>query len=672
MANNKRNIYDSSPNVDMEIDDDSLSDTSQQSEVNQQAKRRRTGSKSGVSGRSFCWNHFKPYPEKMGIEVKCQVPRCTTKYTWRGSTSNLVGHLKKIHKIVEPPKPVKKPNTNSTFEINLPLVKFIITSNQSFDVVNHMASTGFFNKPYQIPKTIHEIEEQINKTYDKLFSKLKQMIQSAESVALAIHVWNIDDKESFEKNFMEITCHWLTTDFKFHRILLCMTEFDSIDGTMTDKYIEQIQKKWELTNYEFLTTDFYAEDELSILSEFSNHKYIRNASYFLESLLPTCLEQCLNVENQGILEKVEEIKSKIEEIQDVIKILKEEEAQEKLSTLTNFDIGKIIEGKWGSTYFGLKYIVSMEQQINSLVSSWCSDRDDNVKSKGDELRALLPDSSQFKILSKLSQIFEPLESVEGIMNDCDYLTINVMHSILAKLVNGIKYRANNIKNDPASSTGNNLEINTIQAIADSIYNFLNTPNYFEIFFYANTADVGNVASLLDPRFKLTYSSEKAKEFVQKGCEDFYSGQSRNAENPISSEKLPERQTTLVSDFFSDHRSADSTSNSNSMLDDDDEANPQENSREKASRELKSYLDLPQQQSNIDLYKWWQKYQGLYPGLAVLARKYLAVPATSYSSRLSKNEHKESLKILLNTYKDPDMISKIVFLQHNKNYLDELF
>ncbi|CAG8645856.1 3254_t:CDS:2 [Gigaspora margarita] len=673
MANNKRNLNDLiSQNDDMEVEEDSLSDTSQQSEVNQQTKRRRTGSK---SGRSFCWKYFEPYPETMGIETKCKFPGCTTKYTWRGSTSNLKGHLKKIHKIVETTKPVQKPNNNPALDINLPLIKFIVTSNQSFNVVNDMVSTGFVNKPYQIPATTLKIEEQINKTYDKLFSRLKQMIQSAESVALAIHIWDIDDKECFGKTFMEVTCHWLTNDFKIHRILLCMTEFNS-SNSMADKYIEQIQEKWELTNYEFITTDFYAEAVFSEFSEFSNHKYIRNAFHFLESLLPTCLEQCLNVENQSILERIGEIKNKIDGIQDVIEILKEEEAQEKLSALPGgsiiFDIGKIIERKWSSIYFGLKYIVSMEQQINSLVSSWCSDKDDYVKSKGNDLKALLPDSLQFKILSKLSQIFEPLESVEGIMDNCDYLTINVMHSIFAKTVNGIKYRADNIKNKLESATGNNLEINIIRTITDSIYNFLNTPNYFDVFFYTDTAaDVGNVASLLDPRFKLTYSSKKAEKFVQKECENFYSNQSKNTENSISGEKLPKRQNILVSDFFSDHGSANSTSNSNNMID-YNEANPQENSKEKASKELKSYLDLPQQQSSIDLYDWWKQYQGLYPGLAILARKYLAIPATAYSSKLSQSEHKENLKILLNTYKDSDIISKIVFLRHNKNYLDDLF
>ncbi|CAG8445508.1 5232_t:CDS:1 [Scutellospora calospora] len=680
----------------MDTDDESSSDTT---EINKHVKRRRTGS---TNGRSFCWKYFKPYPETMGIETKCTFPGCSTKYTWRGSTTNLKRHLEKIHKIIKSSTQVQSTNINSGSEINLPLVKFIISSNQSFNVVNHMVSAGFLNKPYQIPTTL-EIEDQINKTYDKLFLKLKQMIQYAESVSLAIHVWCIDSENFIEKTYVEITSHWLTKDFKIHKILLCMKEFDN-DITLTDRYIEQVIKKCELTGSKFITTNFGVEDELSVSPEFNNLEYIINATEFLESLLSTCLDQCLNIENQDILKKIEEIKKIIEEIPDIIKVLKEEEAQEELQKSLDdsiiFDIGRIIEGKWSFTYFGLKYIVLMEKQINNLVSNWCSDRDENIESIGNDLEELLPNASQFKLLSKLSQIFEPLELVEKIMNDYDYLTINFMQSILTELINKIKLKAINIRNE-LRSVGDILESDTILAIIDSIYNFLNTPNYFQTFFYDRTALIGNMASLLDPRFKSTYSSEvsfflfiyfekflenymlksltlqEAKKLVQDECVNFYSNQSTNNKNSKNNHKSSECSSTSVSDFFSDHSSTTNNSNliSNSNFTFLNETNSQknlhENPQEKAIKDLDSYLALPQQQS-IDPYEWWRKYKDLFPGLAILARKYLAIPATSYSTKLSKNEHKENLKIISNIYVDPDIVNKIVFLRHNKNYLDELF
>lgn len=80
-------------------------------------------------------------------------------------------------------------------------------------------------------------------------------------------------------------------------------------------------------------------------------------------------------------------------------------------------------------------------------------------------------------------------------------------------------------------------------------------------------------------------------------------------------------------------------------------------------ELSSYLQSANVESDTDPLKWWKDHEFLFPGLSLLAKKYLLVPATSSPSErvfsCTGNIvtcHRASLK--------PDTVDRLVFLKQN--------
>ncbi|CAG8826262.1 21034_t:CDS:1 [Gigaspora margarita] len=205
---------------------------------------------------NICWKYFEPFkvPSENGTITKCTISGCTTRYIWCGSTSNLVGHLKKKHSITKSSTPLSSTTStvnsiNSEPEINLPLLKFIVSSGAPFSIVDNLKSAGFVNPVIEL-STSNIIEDQINKAYDRLFLQLKLKAQQETSITVSIHETITDAR--FNKPYIVITNNWLTKDFELHKILLLANEW----------YAVEYENKWyydEHENKDFLgnITDAY-------------------------------------------------------------------------------------------------------------------------------------------------------------------------------------------------------------------------------------------------------------------------------------------------------------------------------------------------------------------------------------------------------------------------------
>ncbi|CAG8855535.1 24206_t:CDS:1, partial [Gigaspora margarita] len=128
---------------------------------------------------SICWKYFEPFKvlSENGTITKCTISGCTQRYKWCGSTSNLVGHLKNKHGITKFSTSISSTMStvktiNSGPEINIPLLKFIVSSGAPFSIVDNLKSAGFVNPIIEL-STSNIIEDQINKAYNRLFLQLK-------------------------------------------------------------------------------------------------------------------------------------------------------------------------------------------------------------------------------------------------------------------------------------------------------------------------------------------------------------------------------------------------------------------------------------------------------------------------------------------------------------------
>ncbi|KAF0425095.1 hypothetical protein F8M41_006401 [Gigaspora margarita] len=168
---------------------------------------------------SICWKYFEPFkvPSENGTIAQCTISGCTQRYKWCGSTSNLVRHLKSKHDIFKSSTSLSSTTStvnsiNSEPEINLPLIKFIVSSGAPFSIVDNLKSAGFVNPVIEL-STSSIIEDQINKAYNRLFLHLKLKAQQEKSITFSIHQAITDTR--FDVSYIVITRNWLTKDFEF-------------------------------------------------------------------------------------------------------------------------------------------------------------------------------------------------------------------------------------------------------------------------------------------------------------------------------------------------------------------------------------------------------------------------------------------------------------------------
>jgi hypothetical protein len=143
---------------------------------------------------------------------------------------------------------------------------------------------------------------------------------------------------------------------------------------------------------------------------------------------------------------------------------------------------------------------------------------------------------------------------------------------------------------------------------------------FELKFSSNVDRPAMIGALLDPRHKkLTYLSKSESDKCQDALRAAYDillmglGREQEVLQVQPSKKSKVNHPSVLSDFTSD------------IL---DTVSP---TKAVPKTELEKYLMLEEEERDTDPLEWWRLNRRRYPTLAVLARRYLAIPASSASS-----------------------------------------
>ncbi|KAK0156302.1 Zinc finger BED domain-containing protein 1 [Merluccius polli] len=159
---------------------------------------------------------------------------------------------------------------------------------------------------------------------------------------------------------------------------------------------------------------------------------------------------------------------------------------------------------------------------------------------------------------------------------------------------------------------------------------------------APTQELLDMASALDPRFKLTY--EKAPQRAVTPADD--------PDAAGAAGGAPKKKKALGS-FFK--LVTEGTAQRSAALQPDQD-------RAIAS-ELQSYFQAGTLDTEADPLEWWKMSQNFYPWLSNLARKYLCIPATSASSERVFSTGGNVVTCLRSSLK-PDQVNRLVFLAKN--------
>ncbi|KAF0504372.1 zinc finger bed domain-containing protein 4-like [Gigaspora margarita] len=354
--------------------------------------------------KSICWKYFDPFKvPKRGETTKCTIDGCNAKYIWRGSTSNLVRHLRDKHGItsttVIQPSLTNNNLKNFELEVNLPVIKFIVSSVLPFNIVDNLKSSGLVNQ--QITSSI--IEKQIDKVYDRLFSQLKSKVQQAKSVMISISLIYGDD--------IMITYDWLTDDFEFRKILLHINNLDDFTNKIYDGGIDKVLDKWELINLKFISyspNDLYLlPGNMSVLKGKNEDIIIcenggRDSYLIINSLKKWAKENNYTQEMSNIITAIINVldgdfwsvKNFLRDIR-VQRIMNNDQIAEKISCDCH--------------YHKIEFLALIEQPFKMLINDHSNSNDNFIKENVSKFRSLLLDKIPFSIFPELLRLFKPLD-----------------------------------------------------------------------------------------------------------------------------------------------------------------------------------------------------------------------------------------------------------------------
>ena len=95
-----------------------------------------------------------------------------------------------------------------------------------------------------------------------------------------------------------------------------------------------------------------------------------------------------------------------------------------------------------------------------------------------------------------------------------------------------------------------------------------------------------------------------------------------------------------------------------LLDDDSESDTSDDD------EFQRYVSEEQINYNLSANSWWKEHKKIYPTISQLAKRYLAVPATSTASERSFSSAGNVVRPSRNCLSS-EMVSALVFLHQNK-------
>ncbi|XP_060786971.1 E3 SUMO-protein ligase ZBED1-like [Neoarius graeffei] len=310
-----------------------------------------------------------------------------------------------------------------------------------------------------------------------------------------------------------------------------------------------------------------------------------------------------------------------------------EEAQKQLN-LPQHALKTECPTRWGSRQAMVARILEQQKAIAQVLSN---DR---------KQRHLYLSWQDIDVLEAVNKSLAPLVDFTDALSGEKYVSISLVKPTL-HLFN------NSVLKDQEDDT---LLAKTIK---HDILGYLN-----EKYSGSETQELLDMASALDPRFKLKYVDEDQKESIVSRVKL----ELRDARAPSAMVEAPSVTTVAPADT-EDAAGTDVPSKKRKLLASffkatpDQGAGPHLQEDQVISLEVQSYFQSETIDAEKDPMIWWRDAKAIYPRLSKLARKYLCIPATSSSSERVFSTSGNIVTCLRASLK-PDHVNRLVFLAKN--------
>ena len=555
------------------------------------------------------------------------------------NTTNLFKHLKAqhpdVHKAIEEEKAVaeklkkakqtKQQSLEDTFVAKVPypseskrrkfldesLVNMITTDLQPPFIVEDTGFQSFISAldpRYKPPSRRTIMHSLLPEKYRSEKEKLQETFSSVKYVALTTDIWTSRHTEGF----LTVTCHYVTPDWQLCTAVLSTMNFS---GAHTAEHIAEtlgkIADDWSIrTKIVCIVTDNAANCVAAV--RLLNWRHLPCFAHTLNLIVQEAIKA-----DAVVADAQKKCKAVVSYFHHSVKASDTlREVQHQLKLPENKLINDV-ETRWNSTYYMMERILQQKQAITTVLC--LLDRKD-----------LLLDTQDFDALKEAIQVLNPFEAATRELSGEKHVSVSKVIPLSRNLQHLI--------------SGMSTVVLTKQ-MQDSLVTSLRRR-----FLSVETVHACAAATILDPRFKkLAFTTAQAIDQVSRRLQSEIS----ELDSPQSSPDTEEAETPMqcgtgLWELF-DVRVAQAMSSRTSSTE--------------AIVETDQYFKEKNISRSADAIEWWKNKAVQYRKMAVLAKKYLAIPATSVPSERVFSKAGELVSAKRSRLK-PKNVDMMLFLNKN--------
>ncbi|KAK0140110.1 Zinc finger BED domain-containing protein 1 [Merluccius polli] len=485
--------------------------------------------------------------------------------------------------------------------------------------INTVNNEGFksmvktLDKKYVIPSRNYFSKVALPALYEKRRGEIEREITAVEYFATTTDLWSSRTMEPY----LSLTIHYIDDDFTMKSRCL-QTSFFPQDhtGEAIAQGLREALASWSLPEERqvCITTD----NGSNVVKAASLNKWMRLQCF--GHRLHLAIENAMK--DPRIDRAVGICKKLVSSFSYSWRRKKELARAQKELKLPEHGLKTECPTRWGSRQAMIERVLEQQRAISQVLSS---DR---------KARHLIPSWQDTEILEAIHKSLHPLTEFTDALSSEKYVSVSFVKPVLHLFSSSI------LKvNDDVSELTNTIRKKILTYLEEKYKD-------------PETQELLDMASALDPRFKLRYASEDRVEPIQ----------ARLVSEMAASEQGP-------SDGGTADRAEDTPSTSKkkktlgSFFKVTERASPAHPPHQAVASELQSYLQCADLDSEENPLDWWREHQRVYPRLSKLAKKYLSIPATSAPSERVFSTGGNIVTCLRSSLK-PESVDRLVFLAKN--------
>ncbi|XP_069140012.1 E3 SUMO-protein ligase ZBED1-like [Argopecten irradians] len=479
------------------------------------------------------------------------------------------------------------------------------------------------NPNYHVPSHT-TINKHVSLLYDEAKEALTETLEG-QTVALTSDLWT----SVAVQGYISLTAHYITSkEWKLQSCLLAVRLVeDRHTGVNIAKHVRELTSEFGIKSVSAICTDNAANMEVAARA--ADIPSVKCFAHTLQLAVTDGLKLPLISKTLAAARRVV---THFNQSLIARSALKQKQEGNPLSLIQDTPT------RWNSSYFMMSRLLALRLPLYTVLY------DDQITKTSDRSKLDISDAF-WKIMEDIVPILEPFTEATELLGKEDQPTASAVFLLLNQL----------IRNDLCVS---DLDTGVVKSLKDTIRSGLMKRFHVDkdgIPLESIITCPQMLAAALDPRYKsLKFVCDESRAAIRKALTDAVAPSTaipvRIKNEPTEDETNPPPSKRRVFNYL--------------LGDVVDLTTDDSSSADTIEKEIELYLASPiTTRDSAEPLQWWQRNESSFPNLAMLAKQYLAIPATSVPSERVFSAAGRTLTKLRASL-DPDNAEKLLFLNQN--------